>query len=807
MIRKLLLFTAILLSYLGALGQAVGEWNIYTRFSGAIDRIIDTPDIVYYTAGKRLFSYDKESAETYAYTSQNKLNDVDVAVVRYNPDNKYLFVGYESGNIDLLYDNGRVINLSDIKGANLNYDKGIRDITFANGRIYLGTEFGIVIFDDKKHEVVESGIFGLPVNSVVPLGDWLFINNEAGEILYAPLAGHHNTFAKFTPLTTVRASWMYPVGGNAILFDNASNGGKLSRLHVDFLGNTPKVTDSQAYEYVPVEKPMVTVSGTYFPTRNAIVYLGDDGVPSSKISLPEPVSSQLVSTWDGPKSVWGADADGIANYMIEDGKVTVLSEKYKPEGIVTDEVFFIRFDNTGAVWTGNLGVTQYKVGRNGDYFWFPQALTRIKDGHPEDMGVFVASAKDGNTKGEQQRNNTTRMMGGCVSFAIDPENPDRYFQGNNLEGVYVIENNEEIYRYDWENSPFKGYGYKGVKVVEFDPEGNLWVGHWTNDAQRSPYWVLPKSVLRSKSFEEIKTSDWLPSKHLGHDGGYKDMHILFCRKSPVIITFHAQEDTGFGVTKTNGTLGDPKDDVYFEISRTVDQDGHDWLPVRTTCAIEDQRGRVWIGTSTGLVEITDPASLDQGSRVTRIKVPRNDGTNYADYLCETDLIYDMAVDNSNRKWIATQTSGVYLVSENGDRIIEHFTKDNSPLPSNEVLSVACDPNSNTVYFGLLSGLVSYSSTSSPAAEDYSNVYAYPNPVRPDFTGYITITGLMDNSLVKITDAAGNVVHQTRSEGGMAIWDGFDRNHNPAKTGVYFVFASQNENGSSSAAVTKIMIVR
>jgi hypothetical protein len=112
-----------------------------------------------------------------------------------------------------------------------------------------------------------------------------------------------------------------------------------------------------------------------------------------------------------------------------------------------------------------------------------------------------------------------------------------------------------------------------------------------------------------------------------------------------------------------------------------------------------------------------------------------------------------------------------------------------------------------VYIGLSTGLITYSSTTVAAATDYSNVYAYPNPVRPDYTGWITVTGLMDNSLVKIADAAGNVVYQTRSNGGMAVWDGCNASGDRVSTGVYFVFASQNENDNATAVVTKIMVVK
>lgn len=133
-------------------------------------------------------------------------------------------------------------------------------------------------------------------------------------------------------------------------------------------------------------------------------------------------------------------------------------------------------------------------------------------------------------------------------------------------------------------------------------------------------------------------------------------------------------------------------------------------------------------------------------------VARNDGTGLGDYLLETNIVYDIAIDAANRKWYATN-SGAYLVSADGTEIIAHYDTDNSPLPSNTIASVECDPTGNRVYFGTDNGLACYDSDAGPAAEDYSEVYAYPNPVRPDYTGWITIAGLMDNSLVKIADSA------------------------------------------------------
>lgn len=808
MLRKIFFFAIALLSLVSANAAAVGDWNIFTRIAGDIDQIIETPEKVYYTSGNRLFSYDKESDETYAYTTQNKLTDTEVAFIRYNPDNKYLFVAYTNSNIDFLYDNGKVINMSDIKDATLMYEKDINTVNFHGDRVYIGTNFGIVILDDNKHQVVESGIYGIPIQSVVPVGDFLFMNRLYGgtSLYYAPLNGHHNTFDKFTFYTGFATSWIFPLSDNSILYQDRNTENRLSRYTFDFSSGKPSYKALDRFDIVPLSDVYMTQNGNFINTASQIIKIDENGEGVEFIDIPESLRSQILTTNTGASSVWGADADGIANYDIAGGSVTVLADKFKPEGIVTDHVYIAKFDNFGNLWTGNLGASGYRAGVLGDIFQNPQATTRIRDGKPEDMNLQVASAHTNEAAKQQQNNKTTRMYGGCTDFAIDPQNPERYYQGNNLEGLYVIENGEELHKFNWENSPFAENWGSRVQEVTFDHEGNLWVGILSPSADVSPVWILPGSVLQSKEPQQIQASDWLATKHKGIDQGGKDFRILVCKQSPVALSFHMVFRNPLFVLKTNGTLTNPTDDEAFELLQPVDQDGKIWEPDRITCAVEDQKGRVWIGCSAGVIEITDPGSLTPSSSISRIKVPRNDGTNYADYLCEADMIYDIAVDNSNRKWIATESSGVYLVSENGDKIIEHFTKDNSPLPSNQVFSVACDPNSNTVYFGVMAGLISYNSTSSPAADDYSEVYAYPNPVRPEYTGYITITGLMDNSLVKIADAAGNIVYQTRSEGGMAIWDGYDSNNRRAKTGVYYVFASQNENGSSSGAVTKIMII-
>ena len=260
---------------------------------------------------------------------------------------------------------------------------------------------------------------------------------------------------------------------------------------------------------------------------------------------------------------------------------------------------------------------------------------------------------------------------------------------------------------------------------------------------------------------------------------------------------------------TKGTLR-TSDDKVVKFTGVTDQDGNVIKLYTKTSLLKDRNNHVWIGTDAGVYILKDAKNLvDDSSNylsVTRPKVPRNDGTNYADYLLDTDKIVCMAVDPTNRKWIGTAGSGMFLVNESGTEIIEEINKDNSPLVSNTITMIACDPKGNEVLIGTPEGLFLYSSDASPAADDYSEVIAYPNPVRPEYSGMITIKGLMDNSLVKIADIKGNVVWNGRSEGGLAVWDGCDAAGNRVNSGVYMVYTSQNASGSASGAVTKIVVI-
>ena len=221
------------------------------------------------------------------------------------------------------------------------------------------------------------------------------------------------------------------------------------------------------------------------------------------------------------------------------------------------------------------------------------------------------------------------------------------------------------------------------------------------------------------------------------------------------------------------------------------------------CLAEDQDGEMWVGTDKGIAVFYCPDQVfsSSGCDAQQIFI-QQDG--HTQILLETEVVNTIAVDGANRKWIATQNSGAYLMSADGTQQIEHFTVENSPLLSNEIRSLAINPKTGEVFFGTADGIISYKSDATEGLEDYTDVYVYPNPVKPGYEGPIAITGLIENAIVKITDISGGLIYQTKALGGQAIWYGKNFKGEKAHSGVYMVFCS-NDDGSKTF-ITKILLV-
>ena len=219
---------------------------------------------------------------------------------------------------------------------------------------------------------------------------------------------------------------------------------------------------------------------------------------------------------------------------------------------------------------------------------------------------------------------------------------------------------------------------------------------------------------------------------------------------------------------------------------------------------EDNEGAIWIGTSKGVAVYNNANRIwdTDNFYATQPSLDLNDGLYHP--LLETETVSAIAVDGANRKWIGTKNSGVYLITENGEKEVLHFTQENSPLLSNNITAIAINQLSGEVFFGTDEGLISYLGDAIGGKDAYENVYVYPNPVRETYDGPVTISGLVENTDIKITDISGNLVYNTQSLGGQATWDGNNLNGNRVKTGVYLVFC--NDESGEETHITKLLFI-
>lgn len=378
-----------------------------------------------------------------------------------------------------------------------------------------------------------------------------------------------------------------------------------------------------------------------------------------------------------------------------------------------------------------------------------------------------------------------------VSVAVDPADKKHFSVMSYGTGVYEFRDDRLYMHRSYHNSPNGPSTAAAVEPERFtrceggvyDNQGNLWLlnagslpnnicimnpqGQWTsfnfyhNGTQRIAY-ETPGQILIDSRKPNYK---WLPS----------------CRNT-----------AGLGLLDDGGTPFNTSDDRMVFRSTFIDQNGNHLSPEAIYCISQDRNGTIWIGTNEGIITIPGNYDFFTTNQCQRLLINRTDGSGLADWLLNDESIKAIVHDGGNRHWIATAASGVFLISYTDADVnstIHHFTTANSPLPSNNVLSIAIHEQTGEVFFGTENGLASFRSDANQPQDDYSDAYVFPNPVRPEYRGNITFSGLMENTYVKVLNSGGEVVFSARSNGGMVVWDGRDTRGNRVTPGVYKAYCN------------------
>lgn len=384
----------------------------------------------------------------------------------------------------------------------------------------------------------------------------------------------------------------------------------------------------------------------------------------------------------------------------------------------------------------------------------------------------------------------------CID--VDPTNEKHVFAGGRC-GLYEFNDGELVAYYNKDNSPLKGANDRGTELgndyllilgIKFDSQGHLWVLN---------------SMAKDVSLLEL-TSDhqWVDhhQTQLTDDAG----NALPGLRSMMIDSRGLLWFVNSNWQKPSLFCYDMQDDIMLRYDTFINQDGVKNEVTVVYCVTEDKENNIWVGTDVGPFMIQKSEVRKESVTFQQIKVPRNDGTSYADYLLSGVSINSIAIDGGNRKWFATNGAGAFLISADNMEQIHNFTKANSKLISDNITSISINHHSGEVFFLSDEGLCSYQSDATEPNEEMNkdNVWAYPNPVTPEYSGLITVTGLTYDADVKIMSSNGALIAEGRSNGGMFTWDGCDKKGRRVASGIYMVVTATSD--GKKGTVCKIAVI-
>ena len=383
-------------------------------------------------------------------------------------------------------------------------------------------------------------------------------------------------------------------------------------------------------------------------------------------------------------------------------------------------------------------------------------------------------------------------------LAVDPRNPEHVFVGGRA-GLYEFLNGKLKKYFNKDNSLLRPTVYQGrelgndyvpVQGLVFDRKNNLWILN-SGTKTTSLLELSPDGTMTDHSKPELMN---------------KGLSLQVMRRpildSRGLIWFVNSHYEAPGLFCYN-----PETDKLSVFHNFKNQDGSSIMVIQMRFVLEDAYQNLWIGTNVGPLRLTTEQMQNPSEAIfEQIKVPRNDGTNLADYLLAGVDISCMAIDGGGRKWFGTNGNGAYLISADNMKQVQHFLSSNSKLLSNNIESIAIDDKTGEVFFGTDKGLCSYMSDATKPSDNPGgdDTYAYPNPVRPDYKGLITVVGLAYNSDVKVVTTNGILVAKGTSNGGTFTWDGNDLNGKRVASGIYMVQTADQE--GNNGTVCKIAIV-
>lgn len=722
---------------------------------------------IFVGAENAVFTYDLSTQQIKTISSVNGLSGNFISTIYYSEDFDLLIIGYENGLIEIVKQGEEnVLKVVDIieKQTIPPNKKRINNFHEHNGQIYISTQYGISVYNLSRLEFGDTyfiGDEGSQINIVQTTVQepYIFAASSEDGIKRAVVA--NDNLIDYNQWSTIAGGGFRAIETLGTELYAANLGNTVLRITPEGIITTVRNFNAtiQSFRKANNILSITTTKSVQAYSEGFIEEVVVDNVLDFELDLQSGLTF-------GNNVFLGTTDNGMLIVPIG----SIQATQVLPNGPIRNKPFAMD-SSAGQLWVafGETTVnynpypfSKYGISQLKDTLWsniLYEDLSQAVNGEPTDL----------------------------MNVTINPQNPAEVFMSSFQNGLLKIVDDSPSILYNETNSPLDrvliGTSDAGIRIYgsEYDNQGNLWFVQSKVDE------ALIK-LSSSGQFQKIDVSTIINAK--------EDLAMTK-------MVIDRANNVFFG-TYRNGLIGyNPSTNKFNKLGEGP---GTGNLPSTSIRALAlDSQNRLWIGTLRGLRVLYSPGSFfDEGNmpQSQAIIILEN---NVAQELLYEQSITDIEVDGSNNKWVATANSGVFYLSPNGQETLLRFTKDNSPLPTNDVQDIAIDPISGVVYFATTQGLLAYKGSATAPSSNLDKLRAFPNPVRPGFAGNVTIDGLTAGANVKITDINGSLVFEKTSEGGSILWDTTAFGKYKVRSGVYFVLVTTDD--YMETKVSKIMVIR
>jgi ligand-binding sensor domain-containing protein len=738
----------------------IGAWREHLPFNNALRTAIRGQKVLCATP-YGFFTYDRTDKSFARLTRVNGLSEVRVRTMAAEPTGSRAAMVYRNGNVDII-EGERVRNIPDLMVSRVSGDKTVHAALWRGSELLLSTGLGIVVMDPDRREVRDtwrpsSNGSSIVVTSLAWRDGSYFAATGEGLKQAASTGASLADYRNWRPVATTGLTPGLPTA-------LAATATSLALLKNDTVwGST-----AQGWRILLAGGGVVTGLDA---TADRIL-VGQSGPSGGILTVIDAVTGTILARLQAPGLSLPRQAvpDG-SDYWVADENNGLM----RVTGNRAERIFPNSPINTAAgdliTFRGEVWAAAGAVNEAWNYTYNPNGLYRLKEGSWENINLYVRPGLD--------------SLLDLVALAADPASGTvaaGSFGGGLLEiakdgGLKISKQGTGLQETVGDPGSYR------VAGLAYDRTGALWIAN---------YGAPQDLVLKKK------------------DGSWRRYTVPFLHNENAVSQIAIDDEgrkwivspkgNGLFCFDDAGTPDNLADDRwrFFRQGR-----GAGNLPSsEVRCVAVDRDGLVWIGTTQGVAVIPCVSEVFSSSCEAFLPIVQTD--NFAGYLFAGEDVRCIAVDGANRKWVGTR-NGVWLVDAEGTRVLGRFTEVNSPLLSNLVQRIAVDPVSGEVFFSTFNGICSFRGSATQGAEEAGSVLAFPNPVPPGYAGTIAIRGLPTDAIVRITEADGRLVYQTRALGGQAVWNGRNRNGEPAASGAYLVFVA-DDTGKGRLA-TRIFLVR